>query len=133
MRPPTCLPRSPPCAASPTRWWWPTVAAATAHANWPNGLVHASAARTFMASQPNRAGYFQFALDIDDHRARRLERLVAWRCRKFALPYGDQGLLLSRKLLEAVGGINPLPLMEDVELVRRVGRQRLVGLKVAAM
>ena len=40
---------------------------------------------------PDRAGYFRFALDSDDPRARRLERLVAWRCRVLALPYGDQG------------------------------------------
>ena len=60
-------------------------------------------------------------------RARRLERLVAWRCRVLALPYGDQGLLIHRDLLRAVGGIRPLPLMEDVDLVRRLGRRRLVG------
>src|SRR5689334_5052350 len=29
----------------------------------------------------DRAGYFRFTLDSDDWRARRLERLVAWRCR----------------------------------------------------
>ena len=43
------------------------------------------------------------------------------------LPYGDQGLLIHRDLLRAVGGIRPLPLMEDVDLVRRLGRHRLVG------
>lgn len=30
------------------------------------------------------AGYFRFALDPDDRRARRMERRVAWRCRAFA-------------------------------------------------
>jgi hypothetical protein len=79
------------------------------------------------------AGYFRFALDSDDPRARRLERLVAWRCRLFALPYGDQGLLIHRDLLQQVGGIKPLPLMEDVDLVRRIGRGRLVPLDVAAI
>ena len=78
---------------------------------------------------PDRAGYFRFALDSDDPRARRLERLVAWRCRVLALPYGDQGLLIHRDLLGAVGGIRPLPLMEDVDLVRRLGRRRLVALR----
>ncbi len=78
------------------------------------------------------AGYFRFTLDSDDPRARRLERLVAWRCRLFALPYGDQGLLIHRSLLQQIGGINPLPLMEDVDLVRRLGRRRLVPLDVAA-
>ena len=96
-------------------------------ASWPE------AARAFMASGAPRAGYFRFALDADDPRARRLERLVAWRCRVLALPYGDQGLLLPRRLLDAAGGIRPLPLMEDVELVRRLGRRRLVALDAAAV
>lgn len=82
---------------------------------------------------PGRAAYFRFALDSDDSRARRLERLVAWRCRVLALPYGDQGLLIHRDLLEAVGGIRALPLMEDVDLVRRLNRRRLVPLDVAAI
>ena len=95
--------------------------------DWP------AAARDFMRGHPESAGYFRFALDTDDARARRLERLVAWRCRTFALPYGDQGLLLPRALLAAVGGVRPLPLMEDVDLVRRLGRHRLVALEAAAI
>jgi hypothetical protein len=62
---------------------------------------------------------------------------VAWRCRVLALPYGDQGLLIHRDLLAAVGGIRPLPLMEDVDLVRRLvrrgGRARLVALDAVAV
>ena len=46
-----------------------------------------------------RAGYFDFALDDPAPAARRLERIVAWRCRVLALPYGDQGLLISRRAL----------------------------------
>jgi rSAM/selenodomain-associated transferase 2 len=74
---------------------------------------------------PSRAGYFDFALDDAAPAARRLERIVAWRCRVLSLPYGDQGLLISRSLYRAVGGFAPLPLMEDVDLVRRLGRRRL--------
>ena len=82
---------------------------------------------------PGRAAYFRFALDDAAPAARRLERAVAWRCRVLALPYGDQGLLVHRELLEAAGGIRPLPLMEDVDLIRRLGRTRLVALPVAAV
>ncbi len=96
----------------------------------PDWLAVATA---HMQAAPNRAAYFRFALDSDDRRARRLERLVAWRCRTLALPYGDQGLLLHRDLLCAVGGVRPLPLMEDVDLVCRLGRHRLVGLQAAAV
>jgi rSAM/selenodomain-associated transferase 2 len=78
------------------------------------------------ASQADgRAGYFDFALDDPAPWARRMERIVAWRCRNLALPYGDQGLLIARSLYETVGGFAPLPLMEDVDLVRRLGRRRL--------
>ena len=80
-----------------------------------------------------RAYYFRFVLDCDDPQARRLERLVAWRSRVLGLPYGDQGLLIHRDLLRWVGGVRPLPLMEDVDLVRRLGRQRLVAVDVTAV
>ena len=73
----------------------------------------------------SRAGYFDLALDDPAPAARRLERIVAWRCRVLALPYGDQGLLIARTLYDAVGGFAALPLMEDVDLVRRLGRHRL--------
>jgi rSAM/selenodomain-associated transferase 2 len=78
----------------------------------------------------SRAGYFDFALDDPAPAARRLERIVAWRCRTLALPYGDQGLLIARTLYKAVGGFAPLPLMEDVDLVRRLGRRRIAPIGV---
>ncbi|MEM8729499.1 MAG: TIGR04283 family arsenosugar biosynthesis glycosyltransferase [Pseudomonadota bacterium] len=40
----------------------------------------------------------------------------------FALPYGDQGLLVSQRDYERVGGYPDQPLMEDVALVRALGR-----------
>jgi hypothetical protein len=48
------------------------------------------------------------------------------------LPYGDQGLLISRGLYGRLGGFRPLPLMEDVDLVRRIGWRRLRPLPGAA-
>ena len=80
-----------------------------------------------------RAAAFRFALDDPAAAARLLERLVALRCRLFALPYGDQGLLIHRSLYEALGGFRPLPLMEDVDLVRRIGRRRLGFLATPAL
>ena len=93
----------------------------------------AEACRAFIAAGAARAGYFRFVLASNDARARRLERAVAWRCRWLALPYGDQGLLIARGLLDAVGGMRNLPLMEDVDLVRRLGRHRLAPLEAAAV
>jgi rSAM/selenodomain-associated transferase 2 len=84
-------------------------------------------------ADPARAAYFRFALDSTDWRADLLSRAVALRCRLFALPYGDQGLLIHRDLLRTVGGMRDLPLMEDVDLVRRLGRERLVAMDAEAV
>lgn len=104
-------------------------AAARAHLARPHGAGGEAG--------PEPAGYFRFALDSADPRARRLERLVAWRCRAWSLPYGDQGLLVSRRTLDAVGGMPELALMEDVALVRRVrrrlGRGGVVALDAVAL
>jgi rSAM/selenodomain-associated transferase 2 len=83
------------------------------------------AVREFIAGSPGKAGYFALALDDETAAARRLEGIVAWRCRALALPYGDQGLLIRRDLYDAVGGYAAVPLMEDVDIVRRLGRARL--------
>jgi rSAM/selenodomain-associated transferase 2 len=86
-----------------------------------------------IADDPAIASYFQFALDDDTPQARRLERMVAWRSRVLALPYGDQGLLISRQLYDATGGWRDMPLMEDVDFVRRIGRIRLAALQARAV
>ncbi len=75
-----------------------------------------------------RAGWFRLRLDDPAPAARRVERLANWRARHLGLPYGDQGLVLPRALYEAVGGYRDMPLMEDVDLVRRIGRGRLAEL-----
>lgn len=71
----------------------------------------------------HRAAVFTFALDDGSPQARRMERLVAWRTWRLGLPYGDQGLLISRDRLQALGGFRPMPLMEDVDIIRRIGRR----------
>ncbi len=105
------------------------------HADTRLGLDWPAAASAFMQrpESNDRAAHFQFALDSAHKRARRLERAVAWRSRVLGLPYGDQGLLIARAFLDRVGGMRPLPLMEDVDLVRRIGRRRLVPLDVPAV
>ena len=55
--------------------------------------------------------------------ARAWWRLLDLRGRGWGLPYGDQALFLRREVFNAVGGFLPIPLMEDVELVRRCLRQ----------
>ncbi len=105
------------------------------HADTVLGPGWANAVRAFTSRHINigKAGYFRLRFDSADPRARRVERLAAWRARRLGLPYGDQGLLIGRALYEYLGGFKPLPLMEDVDLVRRVGRRNLVPLDADAV
>ncbi len=81
--------------------------------------------RQFIEAGDGRAACFRYRLDDRRLRARAVETIVGLRCRLFVLPYGDQGLLISRRLYDQLGGYQPMPLMEDVDLVRRIGRRRL--------
>jgi len=84
-------------------------------------------------SGPDYAAVFRFALDDQSAASARLEAMVAWRCRALALPYGDQGLLISSRLYDALGGYQSIPLFEDVDIIRRIGRDRLVLLETRAV
>ncbi|HWB45158.1 MAG TPA: TIGR04283 family arsenosugar biosynthesis glycosyltransferase [Hyphomicrobiaceae bacterium] len=79
------------------------------------------------------AATFRFALDDIGFAPRLLERVVALRCALFRLPYGDQGLLIPASLYAAIGGYRPIPLMEDVDLLKRLRRGQVVMLRSRAL
>ena len=89
----------------------------------------------FMAEPKNitRAAYFKLAFSdggINAIRAAsRVAMLANWRAKTFGLPYGDQGLLISAEHYQKIGGFNQgMDLMEDVDMVRRIGKKNLVCL-----
>lgn len=79
------------------------------------------------------AAAFRFTLEDFSGKARFLEKMVALRCALLRLPYGDQGLIISKRYYRKLGGFKPVPLMEDVDLVRRIGRRRMVFLRSEAV
>ena len=82
----------------------------------------------FITAERNQglAGYFRLGFDTNRRGSRRVAALANWRADVLGLPYGDQGLLIHRDLYETVGGYRAeLNLMEDVDLVRRIGPMRL--------
>ncbi|HEY0625424.1 MAG TPA: TIGR04283 family arsenosugar biosynthesis glycosyltransferase [Allosphingosinicella sp.] len=83
------------------------------------------AAEQHMKAEPERAACFRFHLASAAWQARLIERGVALRTRLLGLPYGDQGLLVPRRLYDALNGYSSLQLMEDVDFVRRIGKARL--------
>ena len=83
--------------------------------------------------RPPAAAAFRFALDDHGLRPRTLELLVRLRCTVLRLPYGDQALLIPKGLYDKVGGFSPIPLMEDVDIVGRLGRRRIAMLQPRAV
>ncbi len=72
---------------------------------------------------PQSAGYFKLRFDSASPFASFVAGWANLRSRVFHLPYGDQGLLIHRDLYRSVGGFPDQPLMEDVEICRRLGRK----------
>lgn len=66
------------------------------------------------------AGAFALGLDSRDWRARVIEFGVRLRVAIFGLPYGDQALFVRRSTFARLNGYRDLPLMEDIDFIRRV-------------
>ncbi len=90
-------------------------------------------AQQMSSGKASAAAYFRFALDDGRFFARIMELGVRVRSSWLALPYGDQGLLIEARHFKELGGYTDWPLMEDVDLVRRIGRRRLRGLNTSAI
>lgn len=70
--------------------------------------------------EPPAAWAFNLAIDAPGLSLRLLELAVRLRSRWRQLPYGDQGLLVPRTVLEQAGGMPELALMEDLKLILRL-------------
>ena len=64
------------------------------------------------------AGYCKLSFDDPSLIAKVISFGANLRSSIFKLPYGDQGLLISKKLYNEIGGYQDLPLMEDVAIVK---------------
>lgn len=69
---------------------------------------------------PQRAAYFGFGANANGLRPRMMEFIVNLRDIWPVFPYGDQGLLISRKMYEEIGGYKQQVLFEDVEIIRAI-------------
>ncbi len=82
-----------------------------------------------LGDQRVAVGAFRFKVDRPDWLLRAIEAAVHLRCAIFHTPYGDQALFMRAEVFRALGGYAPVPLMEDVDIVRRakpLGEVRVV-------
>jgi len=67
-------------------------------------------------------GAFSFALPRRSLPFSFISFMANFRSRFFKLPYGDQAIFLRREIFEKLGGFREIPIMEDLELVKGIGR-----------
>jgi rSAM/selenodomain-associated transferase 2 len=67
-------------------------------------------------------GRFDVSIDGAHPLLRAVERLMNLRSRLTGIATGDQGIFVTRTLFTAAGGFPDIPLMEDVELSKRLKR-----------
>jgi rSAM/selenodomain-associated transferase 2 len=67
-------------------------------------------------------GAFDLGIKSDRSIFRLIEKLVNIRFRLTKIPYGDQAIFIRREFFDRVKGFKEIPVMEDVELMRRIKR-----------
>ena len=81
----------------------------------------------------NFAWYFDFKIKKYNLQFRILEFAVALRSHFLQRPYGDQGLLIHKKLYHIAGGYSSLKIMEDLDLIIRItktAKARRIGVNL---
>jgi rSAM/selenodomain-associated transferase 2 len=68
------------------------------------------------------AGAFALKIDAPQWQLRLVEWGANWRSRYGQMPYGDQAIFLTAKTFRQVGGFPELPIMEDFQLMRQLGK-----------
>ncbi len=92
----------------------------------PNGF--ADYARRILARPEIAAGSFKLQINGAMPGLRLIERAANWRSKTLQLPYGDQALFLKTSLFRAMGGFPDIPIMEDLEFVRRLRKRGRIAI-----
>lgn len=83
----------------------------------PNGLVHVVEA---LRNSSAVGGAFDLSIDSPRTCFRWIEKTASLRSRITRIPYGDQAIFIKRGFFLKLGGFGAFPIMEDVELMRRI-------------
>ena len=79
---------------------------------------------SFLKGNKNSIYYFKFKINHKKIIYRVLEILVNFRSKFFKQPYGDQGLIIHRTTYFKNNGFSKIPLMEDVDFLRRLNNKK---------
>ena len=79
--------------------------------------------KSVLNGNKNYIYYFKFKINDKKIIYRALEILVNLRSQYFKQPYGDQGLIIHRSIYFKNNGFKRIPLMEDVDFLRRLNKK----------
>jgi rSAM/selenodomain-associated transferase 2 len=78
--------------------------------------------RSALGNEGTSAGAFDIKVEHTSLWFRVIETFSNLRSRLTSVPYGDQGLFMRKETFELIGGFRDVPLMEDIEIARRLKR-----------
>ncbi len=70
------------------------------------------------------AGAFDLSLDNSRLLFRLIGKWASWKHRLTRIPYGDQAIFIRKDYFEKIGGYKEIPLMEDLDLMKRIKRKK---------
>jgi rSAM/selenodomain-associated transferase 2 len=77
-----------------------------------------------VANTSHVGGAFSLSIDSDKRRYKIISGLISYRSKITRVPYGDQAIFIKKEYFDQIGGFRNIPLMEDVELMRRIKKNR---------
>lgn len=95
--------------------------------NWKESILSA------MSDSRVAAGAFSLSIDSERLSHKIISSMANLRSGLTKIPYGDQGIFVRRSIFEKIGGFKEIPVMEDVDLMRRLkkmGKIVILGEKV---
>jgi rSAM/selenodomain-associated transferase 2 len=78
---------------------------------------------TTLSDQQMVGGRFDIRFDHPSMWGTIISRMMNWRSRLSGIATGDQALFVRRQIFEQIGGFTDMPLMEDIDLSRRLKRK----------
>ena len=79
---------------------------------------------SFIGQREYVGGAFDLGIKSDKFIFKMIGTLSSLRSRFNRIPFGDQAIFIRREYFNQIGGYKEIPLMEDVELMRRIKKSR---------
>jgi len=84
--------------------------------------------KKIITTDGSAGGAFSLQIESEKTSLKVISLLATWRSKYLNLVYGDQAIFVRADIFQKMGGFSPLPICEDLDFFRRLGRQGKVVL-----